>query len=166
MTESASEQFLSFLESGRTSPVECTKSKAPSAFLFPIFDRDCLCQCNRRGFPCLFQGGRRDQSSGSSTFSPSQPKLVGHGPGSWRIFWRTFSPGTGAVAIKLIVTHLQRSSHHCDPTLQSTCTSWQSCWQTCKLCLFRALFPASFLCCIFLLKATPDLEQCNLDRVT
>lgn len=29
-----------------------------------------------RGFPCPFQGDRRGQSSGSSTFSPSQPKLV------------------------------------------------------------------------------------------
>lgn len=85
--------------------------------------------------------------------------------GYWRAFQRAFCPGTGAVAVKPIVTHLQRSSCHCDPTLQSTCTSWQSCWQTCKLCLFRALFPASFLCCSSLLKATPDLQQSDLDRV-
>lgn len=126
-----------------TSPGGCRKSKAPSAHLFPMFDRDCLCQCNRRDFPCPFQGGRRDQSSGSSTFSPSQPKLVVLG-GLLENLLEDFLAGTGAVAVKPIVTRLQRSSRHCDPTLQSTCTSWQSCWQTCKLCLFRALFPASF----------------------
>lgn len=149
----------------RTSPVGCTKSKARSAHRFPICDRDCLCQCNMRGFPCPFKEAEGTRVQAPASCLPVSQSLWSQ-DGNWRTFQRTFSPGTGAVAIKPIVTHLQRGSCRYDSTLQSTCTSWQCCWQTCKLCLLRALFPASFLCCISLLKATSDLQQHSLASVT
>jgi len=108
----------------RTSLVGHTKSKALSAHLLPVCDGDCLCQCHMGGLLCPIQGGRRNQR-GVQAPAPFLPASLSPGcrDDYWRTFQRSFSPGTVAIPVKPVVTHLQSSNHHRDPTLQSICTS-------------------------------------------
>lgn len=99
-----------------------------------------------RGFLCLFQGGRRDQRElqAPALFLPVSLSL-GCQDGYWSTFQRSFSPGTGALARKPIVNHLQGSDHDRDPTLQSTCTftSNPDGKPACSACSVRC-FPCPF----------------------
>lgn len=126
-----------------------TKSKAPSAHLLPVCNRDCLCQHHVGRFLCLFQGGRSDQR-GVPAPAPFLPVglSLGSQDGYWRAFQRSLSPGTGAIAVKSIVTHLQRSDHHHDSILQSICTFTRNPdgKAACSACsLLLCLLPLSYL---------------------